>query len=210
MKLSEMSLLSSDDAIETERLILRRISRDDFPFYARIHADPDVARYLAHGNPRSPDETAKWFDALLAGYEELQLGQIAITRKSDGALLGRTGVSHLETEIVAQADGTRLGYYYPSRAPDGVARTIEQELGYTLDRAAWGSGYAREAVGGMWNYISTRRPGPRVVSLIHPDNARSIRLATSFGVRLVDRVTSWERPFDRYAWPAGKSPSMER
>lgn len=205
-----MSLLASDDTIETERLVLRRITREDFSFYARIHADPDVARYLAHGNPRGPEETAHWFDALLACYDELQLGQIAVTRKSDGVLLGRTGVSHLETEIAVQPDGSRLGYYYPSRAPDGVAHTTEQELGYTFDRAAWGHGYAREAVRGMWDYITTRRPSLRVVSLIHPDNVRSIRLATSFGVRLVDRIMSWDRPFDRYAWPAGKRPSTDR
>ena len=87
---------------------------------------------------------------------------------------------------------------------------VEHELGYTLDRTAWGNGYAREAVRAMWNYLSARRPDSRVVSLIHPDNARSIRLATSFGATLVDRVTSWDRPFDRYAWPGGKSPSIDR
>lgn len=210
MKLSAMSLLTADATIETERLVLRRITRDDFAFFARIHADPDVARYLAHGKPRLADETAHWFDTLLACYDELQLGQIAVTRKSDGALLGRTGVSHLETELAAQADGTRLGYYYPARAPRGVAHTAQQELGYTFDRAAWGNGYAREAVRGMWDYLSARRPDLRIVSLIHPDNARSIRLATAFGARLVDRITSWDRPFDRYAWPAGKSPSTDR
>ena len=107
-------------------------------------------------------------------------------------------------------DGTHLGYYYPDYAPAGVPHTTEPELGYTLDRAAWGHGYAREAVRGMWNYLSTRRPDLRVISLIHPDNARSLRLATSFGVTLVDRIMTWGRPFDRYAWPAGNSPSIDR
>jgi ribosomal-protein-alanine N-acetyltransferase len=205
-----MSLLASDESIETERLLLRRITRDDLPFYARIHADPDVARFLAHGNPRSVEETNGWMDALLGSYDALQLGQVAITRKSDGALVGRCGVSYLQTEVDDQADGTRLCYYYPTLAPSGAKVIVEQELGYTLDRAEWGHGYASEAVAGMWKYLSTKRPEPRVVSLIHPDNARSVRLARTFGVTLVDRVTSWGRPFDRYAWPAGKSPSIDR
>jgi RimJ/RimL family protein N-acetyltransferase len=205
-----MSLLPSDDSIETERLLLRRITRDDLPFFARIHADPDVARYLAHGNPRSVEETNGWLDGLLGAYADLQLGQIAITRKSDGALVGRCGVSHLETEVDAQPDGTRLCYYYPTRAPAGTKHVAEQELGYTLDRASWGHGYATEAVAAMWKYLSTRRPESRVVSLIHPENTRSVRLARNFGVTLVDRVLSWNRPFDRYAWPAGKSPSIDR
>jgi ribosomal-protein-alanine N-acetyltransferase len=197
-----MSFLHSGETIETDRLVLRPIRRDDLPFFERIHADPDVARYLAHGNPRTIEETAHWMDALLASYRDLQLGQVAIIRRTDSVLLGRTGVSHLETEIAARPDGTRPGYYYPTRAPAGVPHAIEQELGYTLDRAAWGNGYAREAVRAMWDYLRSRRPELRIVSLIHPDNTRSIRLATSFGVTLVDRVTTWERAYDRYAWPS--------
>src|SRR3954463_817121 len=105
MKLRSMSLLHADATLETERLLLRRITRDDLPFYSRIHADPDVARYLAHGKPRSPDETIAGLNALIESYPALQLGQIAITRKSDGALIGRTGVSYLETERHARPDG---------------------------------------------------------------------------------------------------------
>jgi ribosomal-protein-alanine N-acetyltransferase len=205
-----MSLLASDQSIETERLLLRRITRDDLPFYARIHADPDVARYLAHGNPRSVDETSSWMDTLLGSYSALQLGQVAITRKTDGALVGRCGVSHLETDVDLQPDGTRLSYYYPTHAPADRKHVAELELGYTLDRAEWGQGYASEAVAAMWKYLSAKRPGVPVVSLIHPENTRSVRLARNFGVTLVDRVTAWNRPFDRYAWPAGKSPSIDR
>lgn len=205
-----MSLLHSDSTLETERLILRRITRDDLPFYARIHADPEVARYLAHGNPRSLEESEHWIDAIVSGYREVELGQIAVTRKSDGALLGRCGVSYLETELEEQPDGTKLGYYFPTRAPDSRKHVVEAELGYTFDRAAWGYGYATEGVRAIWNYVSARRPELRVVSLIHPANARSIRLASSFGVTLVDRVKSWDRAYDRYAWPAGNKPSIDR
>src|SRR3954465_7280794 len=133
-----MSLLRADATLETERLLLRRITREDLPFYTRIHAIPDVARYLAHGNPRSPDETEHWLDSVIAAYEELELGQIALTRKRDGALLGRCGVSHLEIEREPLADGTYIGHYYPARAPAGTKPIVQQELGYTFDTAAWG------------------------------------------------------------------------
>ena len=196
-----MTLLPSDLRIETERLLLRRIEPADLPFYSRIHADPDVARYLGHGRPRTAEESRAWLDGMLQSYRDLALGQLAITRKSDGALLGRCGLSHLETELDASADGMRVGYYFPIRPPEGVRTLTELELGYTLDQAAWGKGYAREAVAGVWKHTRERRPGQRVVSLIHPDNARSLRLASDFGVALADRVSLWERPFDRYVWP---------
>jgi RimJ/RimL family protein N-acetyltransferase len=195
-----MTLLAADDRIATERLILRRITPDDAPFYARIHADPDVARFLAHGLPRTIDETRAWLETTFESYRELSLGQIAITRASDGALLGRCGLNHLETEVDPRADGTLLGYYYPARAPADTPHVAELELGYTLDRAAWGQGYAREAVRAIWEYTCSKWTAHRVVSLIHPDNARSISLATAFGATRVDRVVLWERPFDRYTW----------
>lgn len=205
-----MTLVAGDAHIETERLLLRHIAADDLPFYARIHANPDIARYLAHGRPRLLDETRAWLETILESYRTIGLGQLAITRKADGALLGRCGLSYLETDPTPAPDGTLSGYYYPSRAPVGVIPVVESELGYTLDQDAWGQGYAREAVHAIHRYATKRRTADRIVSLIHPDNARSRRLADRFSVTLVDRVTLWERSFDRYVWPSGNSPSTER
>ncbi|HET9423861.1 MAG TPA: GNAT family N-acetyltransferase [Gemmatimonadaceae bacterium] len=205
-----MTLLAGHEQIETERLVLRRIAPDDLPFYARIHANPDVARYLAHGRPRQLDESRAWMDSVLESYRALSLGQLAVVRRSDGAVIGRCGLSYLETEPEPSADGSRLGYYFPARAPEGVQPVIESELGYTLDPAAWGHGYATEAVNAVFDYVTANRPAERIVSLIHPENARSLRLAGRFRVTRVDRVALWGRQFDRYAWPVSKSPSTER
>ena len=43
------------------------------------------------GRPRAPEETAAWLRATLAGYEQLALGYLAVLRKEDGALIGRSG-----------------------------------------------------------------------------------------------------------------------
>jgi ribosomal-protein-alanine N-acetyltransferase len=195
-----MTLLAKDRQIETDRLILRRIEREDLPFFTRIHADADVARYLGHGNPRTVEESASWMDSLLTSYEALQLGQIAITLKKDGSLIGRSGVSDLEVETTPGPDGRKNCYYYPLRVPDGAPRENQLELGYTLDKSAWGSGYAREAVAAVHAYVKRTRPGAEVVSLIRPENERSRRVAQSFGVTYVDQVTGWGHRFDRYRW----------
>jgi ribosomal-protein-alanine N-acetyltransferase len=205
-----MTLRAAHETIETERLILRRITPDDAPFYARIHADPEVARYISHGRPRTPAETQAFIESVLASYATLSLGQLAIVRRSDGELLGRCGLSHLESEVTPATDGIPPAYYYPARAPAGTVTRVELELGYTLDRAAWRQGYATEAVAAVWKYARENRPGERVVSLIHPDNHPSQKLANRFGVSLVDRLMFFDRPFDRYAWPSGNSPSTDR
>jgi RimJ/RimL family protein N-acetyltransferase len=196
-----VTLLDGCDRIETERLFLRRITPEDLPFYARVHADPDVARYLFHGRPRLLEETRGWLEGMLESYRTTGLGQLAIRRKLDGELIGRCGLSHLETESEPSENGSRIGYYFPTRALDGVKTVIQSELGYTLDSAAWQQGYASEAVRAVFEYARENRPGESIVSLIHPDNVRSRRLASRFAVTLVDRVTIWDRPFDRYVWP---------
>jgi ribosomal-protein-alanine N-acetyltransferase len=196
-----MTLAVADTSIETARLLLRRITVADFPFYARIHADPDVARYLGYGRPRSANETRVWLDRIIECYETLQRGQLAVVRKSDGALIGRCGIAFLAVET-RLADGAEpRAYFVPGEAPDGVTTRLEPELGYTFDRAAWGQGFAREAAGAVFDYFTAMRESDRIVSVIHPDNVRSRRLAESFGARLVDRVRAFDMVLDRFAWP---------
>jgi hypothetical protein len=58
-----MTLAPGTDRLESARLVLRRVARDDLPFFARIHALPEVAQHLyPEGRPRSPEETAAWIE----------------------------------------------------------------------------------------------------------------------------------------------------
>jgi RimJ/RimL family protein N-acetyltransferase len=77
-----MTLAHGTDRLESARLVLRRIAPDDLEFFTRIHALPEVTRYLyPAGRPRSPEESAMWLQSTLAGHEELALGCLAVLRK---------------------------------------------------------------------------------------------------------------------------------
>jgi len=41
-----VTLPHGTDRLESARLVLRRITPDDLPFYTRLHALPEVARHL--------------------------------------------------------------------------------------------------------------------------------------------------------------------
>jgi [ribosomal protein S5]-alanine N-acetyltransferase len=196
-----MTLAIGDDHIETERLLLRRVSLDDLPFYTRIHADPEVARYIGPGRPRTVEESRRWLETTLETYASVQLGQLAVIRKADGALIGRAGTSYLEIDATPADGGAPSGYFAPGEAPTGIATFMERELGYTFDRSAWGQGYAREAAGAVFDYVSKQLRVNRVVSLIDSKNVRSQRVAGSLGARHVDRVRAFDRLLDRYVWP---------
>ena len=196
-----MTLAHGTDRIESERLLLRRIGQDDFEFFVHLHADPDVARYLSHGRPRSSQESMAWLQSLLRTYEDFALGQLAVVRKSDGMLIGRCGLSDLAVEARAGVAAVPRGWYQREEAPAAGELVFERELGYTFHRASWGQGYASEAARCVFEYARDVLRPPRVISLIHPENARSLRLAQRFGVQHEDVVEVMSRPFHRFVWP---------
>jgi RimJ/RimL family protein N-acetyltransferase len=197
-----MTLAHGTDRLESARLVLRRVSPDDLPFFARIHALPEVAQYLyPGGRPRLPEEAARWLQGTLAGYERLALGYLAVLRKQDGALIGRCGLMDLVVESASSGHGIRKGWFGDAQAPAGVALTFECELGYTFDPAVWGQGFATEAVGCVRDYARDVLRLSYAVSAILPQNARSRRVAERFGVRAAGQMEVVGLTFDRYVWP---------
>ena len=196
-----MTLARGDDQIESERLVLRRVVPADLAFFTRIHAIPAVARYLGHGRPRSQEESLAWLQSVLRSYEEQSLGQLAVVRKSDGVLMGRCGLSDLVVESCPASGAIPRAWFQRSDAPADVGVAFERELGYTFDPEYWGRGYASEAARFVFAYACSALNASRVVSVIHPDNERSLRLAARLGLRRERRVEVMERALDLYVWP---------
>lgn len=198
-----MTLRAGDAPIESERLLLRRITHTDHPFLAALHADPEVARYIGHGNPRTAAESRVWIDKVLETYAAHDLGQLIVIRKSDQRPIGRCGLAFLEVDPTPADGGEPYGYFMIGEAPPGRATVFEKELGYTFAREVWGQGFAREAVATVFNFAKRTLKADRIVSLIHRENERSQRLAGHFGARPVDALRAFGRPFsfDRWLWP---------
>ena len=195
-----MTLAHGTDRLESDRLVLRRVVPDDLPFFTRIHALPEVAQYLWE-RPRSPEETAAWLQSTRANYEQRALGQLAVVRKKDGALIGRCGLTDLVVESAAPAQGIRKGWFGREGAPTDLALTFECELGYTFDPAVWGQGFATEAAQCVRDYARDALRLPYAVSVIHLQNARSRRVAERSGARAVGQMEVIGLTWDRYVWP---------
>jgi [ribosomal protein S5]-alanine N-acetyltransferase len=196
-----MTLAHGTDRIESERLILRRIEQADFDFFARIHADPIVARYLGTGRARSIQETHALLERFYEAYKSLELGPLAVLRKSDGVLIGRCGLSDMALEVNNAPGQLPRIWYQRSQVPSDTNVIFEQELGYTFDRNYWGQGYASEAAARVFKYASSTMPFRRIVSVIHPDNAPSIKIAKRCGARQGHNVLQIGQEFYRFIWP---------
>jgi RimJ/RimL family protein N-acetyltransferase len=198
-----MTLAHDTDRIESERLIFRRIEQADFEFFARIHADPIVARYLGSGKARSIQETRALLETFYETYKSLELGPLAVLRKSDGVLIGRCGLSDMALEVKTASGKLPRVWYQRSQVPSDTNVIFEQELGYTFDRNYWGQGYASEAAARVFEYASSTIPFRRIVSVIHPDNAPSIKIAKRCGARQENSVMLMGQEFFRFIWPGG-------
>jgi len=200
-----MTLARDTDRIESERLIFRRIEQADFEFFARIHADPIVARYLGNGKPRSIQQTHELLERYFETYKSLELGPLAVLRKSDGVLIGRCGLSDMALEVDTSSGELPRVWYQRSQVPAGTNVIFEQELGYTFDRNYWGQGYASEAAARVFEYASSTIPFRPIVSVIHPDNTASIKIATKCGARHENNVILMGQEFLRFVWPGGSA-----
>jgi len=196
-----MTLPSGADRIESERLVLRRITRDDYDFFARIHAMPEVRRYIGNGRPHSAEESRAWIERMLATYESLNLGQLAVVRKSDGQLIGRCGLSDLVVEANAAPGTIPRGWFQRAQVPARIELIHALDLGYTFDPASWGHGYATEAARCVFDYARVNLRWSRIVSVIHPDNARSLRVAERCGLRSEGQVELMRGVLVQYVWP---------
>jgi RimJ/RimL family protein N-acetyltransferase len=96
------------------------------------------------------------------------------------------GFGHWAAE--SRADGAFVGFAgiaFPAFLPELADRP---ELGWRLDRAVWGRGLATEAGLAARDWAFREAGMPELISIIHPDNAASRRVAEKVGMTLEARL----------------------
>lgn len=180
--------------IETERLRLRPLTLDDLPFLTAYNADPVVSKWLALGRPRTAAETREWFDKTLSWYAEDGTGHRGVVLKDGGRLIGRCGLQCMEVEL----DAIRpCAFWGRGSAPPGVRTEPILELGYGLVPEVWGRGLAGEASRRMRDEGFARGEA-KLISIIHPENAPSIKVAVKNGLSLEGELEFMGRVFLYY------------
>ena len=149
--------------LETERLLLRPLTRDDVDAIFAIIGDPIAMQYY----PRTftPEDAEKWIDRNLHWYEKDGYGLLAVVLKSSGAVIGDCGLS-----------------WQPADDEPVL------ELGYHLRRDHWGHGYATEAAQACMDYAFRALKADRLVSLIKAENVPSRRVAERNGMQAERQV----------------------
>jgi RimJ/RimL family protein N-acetyltransferase len=147
--------------LETDRLTLRGWRDDDLDALTALNADPEVMRYIRDGSVRDRRQSAENLQTMIATWEELGYGLFAVEVRETGVLIGWAGLA------------------VPTFLPQVMPAV---EIGWRLDRRAWGHGYATEAASAALRFGLLDRGLDRIISIRHVENVRSARVMEKLGL----------------------------
>jgi len=149
--------------LASERLVLRPVRLSDAEALFAVLSDVDLMTWWSSGPHRTVEETRAYLEPAAAG----EWRSWAITRTGEDIALGWVN-AHLRRENVS-------------------------EIGYILNRSAWGQGIAREAIGLVLDQLFVVEGQRRVFADTDPDNRFSIGLLTKMGFQLEGHLRAeWE------------------
>lgn len=148
--------------IETERLVMRKITAADFEAVSRILGDAEVMYAWEHGF--SEAEARRWLGENISRYESDGFSYLAAVEKTSGEIIGFIG------PLIETIEGRRH---------IGVA--------YILKKERWGGGYAAEGARASLAYAFERLGAERVIAEIRPENDASRRVAERMGMEIEGR-----------------------
>ena len=157
--------MSNDCVASTERLILRHFHILDADVLSQVFGDPEVMRF--GDGVQTKEWIEQWLHACLERYYRTWgFGPYAVVKKAGHDVIGYCGL-----------------FYFPD-----INGQPEVEIGYRLARAAWGKGYATEAVSAVRDFAFKTLTLKRLIAIIDPDNTASIRVAKKIGMRYEQNV----------------------
>lgn len=136
--------------------------------------------------PYDREQTVAFIEKLI-GWERAGLPtQFALFTRAENAFIGYCGF-----------------YHHPSEGIEDV------EIGYRLHPAFWNRGLATEAARAVRDHAFGDLKLPRLISLVHPENAPSRRVAEKNGMRVEKEILFKGFPTLMYAisreeWLAGR------
>ncbi|GAA3007435.1 GNAT family N-acetyltransferase [Streptosporangium longisporum] len=154
--------------LETDRLVLRAFTEADTDHLLALDSDPEVMRFINGGRPTSREAIlTKTLPRLLHDHPCFGTrGFWAAEERTTGAFLGWFGLRPLD---------------------DHDPRVVE--LGYRLNRSAWGAGHATEGVRALIHKGFTDLGVERVTANTMAVNTRSRRVMEKAGLSFVRNFT---------------------
>ncbi len=145
--------------IETDRLILRRLSNNDTEFIVELLNQPSFLRYIGDKEVRNDADAVQYIqNGPVASYERFGFGLYLVELKATGESIGICGL--LKRDSLPHAD-----------------------IGFAFLPNFWSRGYAYESASAVMTYGREVLGLGRILAITSTDNDASIKLLEKLGLR---------------------------
>ena len=144
--------------VETERVLLRRLTPEDAAGLFNCTSDAEVMRYWHPGPDADIADTARRIAEIEAHWQRYGFGDYAVLARDSSDLIGFAGLHH-------------------------IAGMAEVNVGYALVSSRWRLGLGTELCRTLLAQGFTVLGLPEIVAVIDPRNTASVALAESCGLR---------------------------
>ncbi|HEX8369364.1 MAG TPA: GNAT family N-acetyltransferase [Pyrinomonadaceae bacterium] len=143
--------------LETERLILRKITPADLDALIETRSEEEVIKYLGGRRMQNPEAIAARMRFYMDCHEKYGFGMCMMIWKETGEIIGWSGLQPLE-------------------------ETGEIEVGYGMKKEFWRRGIGYECAMAWLRYGFENTGAERIVALADPENTGSRRIMEKCGM----------------------------
>ena len=142
---------------ETERLIIKKLEPEDLPWLIELRTPDAVNRYMGGPKMQNSEALTARLPFYLGCHEKFGFGFSTMTLKSNGEMIGTSGLQPLED-------------------------TGEIEVGYNLAEKYWRQGFGYECAIAWLKYGFETAGLERIVAVARPENKGSWRIMEKCGM----------------------------
>ncbi len=147
--------------IETERLFLREMKKDDFNALYNVLADTEIMRYYPY--TFDEEKVKSWIERNIERYRIFGFGLWAVVLKETGEVIGDCGLTM-----------------------QNIGGKFKPEIGYHIRADKQRFGYAKESAIAVRDWTFRNTTFNVIYSYMKYDNVPSIKTALSYGCKQVD------------------------
>ncbi len=145
--------------LETERLLLRRLTAHDAAFILELLNEPAFLENIGDRGARTLADARRYIaKGPVASYRKFGFGLYLVELKDSGAPIGICGLLKRES-------------------------LDDEDIGFAFLRRYWSRGFARESAAAVMHYGWTALRLKRIVAITKPNNQASIALLEKLGLR---------------------------
>jgi ribosomal-protein-alanine N-acetyltransferase len=153
----QLKYFINPETLDSERLTLRKISKEDISDINDYAKNPNVSKYLLWSPHESIEHTKNYYYTVEHLYSKGKFYDYAVVLKENSKMIGTCGFTSFDLK------GNR------------------GEIGYVLNEKFWGFGYAREAVTRLLKFAKYDLKLHSVFAKFIAENAKSEKLLSDLG-----------------------------